>query len=473
MKKIFTDKRFKYGTYSAVVTVVVTAFLIIINLIAGKLNKSFDFSKTEMGALSNETKEVLSSVVNDIKIYTTFDTNATDIVTERTNQIIDSYKQACSSISGENIDLYLHPDFVKKYSGETEGVARNSIIVVCGDKHKIIPYESYYDESKLSLSLESALTAAIRRVNEDIEGKIYFVSGHGEADPSAYSSFKSKLETAGYVCESIELISKNVPDDCTVLFMTPCTKDYTAEEAEKISDYLAKDGRLFAILGGIEVKKCKNMLSIVNAYGIDLEEGYIYEGNEDKYLQFPYAILPNIAQSDITSGLISASGMLLTPATQALTDTAVKKNDLTKTVILSSSDAAYIKSGQEEKNTSVNKEPGDKEGPFEIAVTVEDNTYTDTSHSTKLFVTGTSFYLLEPNTDGIVNGANSALAVSAVSWLNDKREEVFIPSKSIDNSVSMTLSSGTEQKLKTIVWLVIPGVIFLAGITVGLIRRHK
>ena len=48
MNKLFNDKRLKYGTYSVVVTLIFVAILIIINLIIGQFNKSFDFTKEEM-----------------------------------------------------------------------------------------------------------------------------------------------------------------------------------------------------------------------------------------------------------------------------------------------------------------------------------------------------------------------------------------------------------------------------------------
>ena len=44
-KNIFNDKRFKYGTYSTVVTIVFIAILVVFNLVVGQFNRSFDFIK--------------------------------------------------------------------------------------------------------------------------------------------------------------------------------------------------------------------------------------------------------------------------------------------------------------------------------------------------------------------------------------------------------------------------------------------
>ena len=48
MNKLFNDKRLKYGTYSVVVTIIFIAILIVINLIVGQFNKSFDFMKEKI-----------------------------------------------------------------------------------------------------------------------------------------------------------------------------------------------------------------------------------------------------------------------------------------------------------------------------------------------------------------------------------------------------------------------------------------
>ena len=53
MNKVFNDKRLKYGTYSVVVSLVFIAILVVINLIIGQFNKSFDFTKDDMFSLSD------------------------------------------------------------------------------------------------------------------------------------------------------------------------------------------------------------------------------------------------------------------------------------------------------------------------------------------------------------------------------------------------------------------------------------
>ena len=159
----------------------------------------------------------------------------------------------------------------------------------------------------------------------------------------------------------------------------------------------------------------------------------------------------------------------MTVACQALGRTDIKKQGLEITPLLTASDKAYIK---KEGNTSANKEAGDTEGPFDIALAVTDSTYTDKAHSTKLIITGASFYLAEPNTDAMVNNANSTFIVNGVNWLNDTAENIFISAKNLQGE-PLVVDAGTAGTVKLISWGIIPGILFGAGFIVWLIRRNK
>lgn len=48
MKNLFKDKRVKYGTYSTVVAMIFLAILVMINLVVGQFNRSFDTTKDKL-----------------------------------------------------------------------------------------------------------------------------------------------------------------------------------------------------------------------------------------------------------------------------------------------------------------------------------------------------------------------------------------------------------------------------------------
>ncbi len=468
MNKLFNDKRFKYGTYSIVVTLVFIAILIVLNLVVGQFNKTFDFTKDEIFSLSEETKTVLNDVNSEIKIYTLFKTGNSEPIISRVNQIIDRYKQSNSNLTIENRDLYLHPDFGKKYVSENISVDVNSIIVEGNNKFRVINYEDYYDENGI-LNIESTLTSALQYVNMEISPTVYFVTGHGEPDSSNFTTLNEQLKLANYNSKTINLIENDVPADCTILFITPVERDYSSTEKERVLNYLNRDGRAFMLLGGIDKTKTPNLHSIAQTYGVSLDDGYVYEGDESKYMIYPYAVLPELQEHEINNTLIAKNYKTLAVACQNIKNTDIKKQGLVIEPILKTTKNAYIKGSS---NQSANKEAGDIEGPFNLAVAVTDSTYTDKEHITKLVVTGCSYYLIDPNTDSMVNNTNSTFVVNALNWLNDNTDTVYISPKNLQSS-SIVIDQAATTNIKILSWLLVPGAIFLVGFVVWIKRRNK
>lgn len=466
MKNLFKDKRIKYGTYSTVVAMIFLAILVMINLVVGQFNRSFDTTKDKLFGLSSETQQVLDNMTSQVTIYTTSKTGSSDSIGDRVEQVLTQYKQKSKvgSLNVENIDLYLHPDFAKNYNSEDKPVSTGSIIVVSNDKYRVISESDYYDSENGQFSIESAITSAIQFVDAEELPAVYFVTGHGEAEPENFSSLSKQMSLANYSVKTINLLEDNIPTDCAVLMITPCSRDYSDVEAQKVKDYLTSAGRVYCIIGGIDTANCKNLMGIINSYGLTVNSGYIYEGDENSYMMYPYAVLPTVTENDITSQITEKGYKVLTVASQALENTEIKKKDVEINPLLTTSKKSYIKEGE---NTAVSKENGDKSGPFNVAVSVNDK-----SNNSKLIVTGCSYYLVEPNTDSMVNGANSTFVISGLNWLNDQSDNIYISPKDIMTE-TIVVDEASAGKLKILAWAVIPAIIFVIGFAVWAVRRNK
>lgn len=466
MKNLFKDKRIKYGTYSTVVAMIFLAIFVMINLVVGQFNRSFDTTKDKLFGLSSETQQVLDNMTSKVTIYTTSKTGSSDSIGDRVEQVLTQYKQKSKvgSLNVENIDLYLHPDFAKNYNSEDKPVSTGSIIVVSNDKYRVISESDYYDSENGQFSIESAITSAIQFVDAEELPAVYFVTGHGEAEPENFSSLSKQMSLANYSVKTINLLEDNIPTDCAVLMITPCSRDYSDVEAQKVKDYLTSAGRVYCIIGGIDTANCKNLMGIINSYGLTVNSGYIYEGDENSYMMYPYAVLPTVTENDITSQITEKGYKVLTVASQALENTEIKKKDVEINPLLTTSKKSYIKEGE---NTAVSKENGDKSGPFNVAVSVNDK-----SNNSKLIVTGCSYYLVEPNTDSMVNGANSTFVISGLNWLNDQSDNIYISPKDIMTE-TIVVDEASAGKLKILAWAVIPAIIFVIGFAVWAVRRNK
>lgn len=469
MKNIFNDKRFKYGAYSTVITLVVIAVLIAVNLVAGEFDYKFDITKNSVFSLSDDTKQILDGTKADIKIYTLFSTKDSNTIVNRAEQVLDLYRLEDRHISIENKDIYLYPDFAKKYTSEDVSVDTNSIIVESGDKYRVISYEDYYS-SDGDFNIEENVTSAIQYVTSEKEAVIYFTTGHGEVDYNMFTALVKQLKLNNYTLKTVDLIGNDVPEDCTMLFVTPAEKDYSAEEAQKVKDYLVNDGRAIFMLTDVTKEKYPNLCSIIGEYGVEPVEGYVMEGDQSHYFQYPVAVIPTAEKHDITKSITDNSYNLLAYMSQALKETKVKKQGLVIEPLMTTSKASFVKTG-DPATMSMNKETGDAEGPFTLAYAVTDKNETDKEHTTRVVISG-DFYMLVEDVDRVVNNSGSNFIVNSVKWLDDSSEDkVSIAAKSLESD-SLVIPDGDRTKIQIIAWGVIPGVLFLCGLAVWIIRRN-
>lgn len=466
MKKIFNDKRFKYGTYSTVITLVILAILVAVNLVAGEFDYKIDLSEDSVFSLSDETKQLLDETDEEINIYTLFSTRDSDAIVGRVEQVLDQYRLADRSINIENRDLYLYPDFANNYTTEEITVDQNSIIVESGEKYKVISYSDYYDGSG-NLSIEENITSAIQYVTAETNPVIYFITGHGEMEHSQFTGISQELRLNNYSAESLNLLENDIPDDCTMLFITPCTRDYSAEEAQKVKDYLTNDGRAIIVITSLSADQFPNLCSIMADYGVEPVSGYVMESNESNYIMYPVAVMPNAEQHEITQNILDNGYNLLAYMSQALRETDIQRQGLVIEPLITTDDTSFVKS---DGGQSMNKEAGDESGPFSLAYAITDSSYTDTSHTTKVVVSG-CFYMLLSDYDSLVNGSGATFIMDSVKWLDEDSSSISIRSKSL-TSETLVIDDGDRTKIQIVSWAVIPGVLFLAGFAVWLKRRN-
>lgn len=66
IRKSFSSRQFKSGAYSSVITVIVIALVVIVNLVFNKLDLSTDLTSDSLFTLTKESQKVLKDVKDDI-----------------------------------------------------------------------------------------------------------------------------------------------------------------------------------------------------------------------------------------------------------------------------------------------------------------------------------------------------------------------------------------------------------------------
>ena len=347
----------------------------------------------------------------------------------------------------------------------------NSLVVECGDKSRYISYNdiyqvdtaSYYTTGSVSQSFdgEGQITSAIDYVVSDELPKIYLLSGHGEGALS--DTFSDELTRSNYetVADFSLLNVDEIPDDCDTLLINAPTSDISDEELTMLRDYVQGGGRLLVFSGPQKDAELTNLDALLTDYDITVNNGVVVDNDREHYaFTAPYVLMPDIESSDITDPLTEESSHVIVPIAQGLT---VGSNS-SVTALLTTSDEAFSKAAGYAM-TTYDKEDGDTDGPFTLAVSI-----TDSNAGGKIVWVATD-YLLDDMYNSYSSSANLDLVMNSLSWMVGKNDAVSIRAKSLNNTY-LTISSSSATVLKIVMIGVIPVCFLLLGID-EVLRRRK
>lgn len=467
-------KMLKNGSFSMISTLLVFAVIIVINLIVGEIPEEYtqiDVSTQKLYTISDTTKEFLDNLEEDVTIYYIVQSGSEDDILEK---MLTRYSEGSRHVTVEKKDPVLYPNFVSQYTDSD--VSENSLIVVHEDRSKVVDYDSLYETEFNYYSYSSSVTAfdgegqidsAISYVISDELPILYTVQGHGET--TINSTLQESIEKANYEVQDLNLLTEEIPEDAACIMILSPQTDISADEAEKLISYL-EDGGKALIITDYTTDSRDNLKSVLQNYGVTVEDGVVFEGDGRHYImQVPYYLVPNIESTDFTSDLISDGRYILMPIAQAITTLDSYRDSLTIKPILSTSESAYIKENVENMQT-YEKEDGDKEGEFQLGVAVSE-TISDEKETQLIYYSSAA--LIDESTNQQVSGGNSELILESLGWMcaNDV-PVVEAASKSLGIEY-LTVPEYDAGYWAAVVCGIIPGAFLIFGFIVWLKRRKQ
>ena len=290
----------------------------------------------------------------------------------------------------------------------------NSLVVECGERSRFIGYDDIYlydadmgaYSYEVSFDGEGAVTSAIDYVVNEDQPKVYMLEGHGEAELS--SEFREQIEKENMELNTFSLLTADaIPEDADSILIYAPTSDISTQEKELLSEYVSGGGKLMVLAGPSEDGTLINLYSILEDYGIEAADGIVVDADREHYaFQAPYVLLPDIASSDITDPLIEEKYYAIMPIAQGL----MVREDAESagvTALLTTSEEAFSKTAGYALS-SYEKEEGDIDGPFALAVSVEEE-----NEGKILWFASSQF--LDEMYNAYSSGANLDLAMNALS----------------------------------------------------------
>lgn len=478
IKQSFKSKKFKYGGYATLMVAVVIAIAIIINLIVDQIPWELDLTQNQRYSLSEQTNNVLDNLKQDVKIIGLYETgNENKTVLDKTVlEIIERYQRRSKRVSYTTIDPERYPQLLTKYQKDDTSLSPGSLIVESGDKYKVINrydlinygYNQYSGEFYAqSLAVEQQLTSAILYVTAEELPVIYRLIGHDE-DSIPYD-LRKQLELENYTIEDLNLITQeSVPEKAHALVVLSPKRDITKEEAEKIRKYLENQGRAIFFIQNLN-RELPNFEALLKSYGVALERAVVVEGDPNMYFPGnPLSLIPKMESHSILNPLKSAQMYVFAPRSQSIKELDIKRRTLTIEPLLVTSDKAWAKTNLE--STTIEKEEGDLEGPFNIAVAITDKIYEDNeTKETRLIVVANTNILNSSLISQVPGNANFVL--NSINWLRDREEGISIRPKSLLTSY-LRISASQQLIFSGVVVILIPLIVLASGLTVWLRRRH-
>lgn len=472
----FQGTKFRHGGYASLMIVAAIAIVVVLNLFVDQIPLKVDLTQNKLFTLSSQTTQMLSSLASDVTITQLSKVGQEDPLV---NGILQKYALANKHVKLQTIDPDRNPGFAKKYDTTGTGLTEGTLVIVGPKRFKTVGrYDmynvDYSDPSQqpqvTSESVELRVTSAIQYVTVDTNPILYAIQGHGEPTISSLQ-LTGPIQNENYEQKDLTLLtSTSVPADASMLVEVAPTSDFTTQDTDKVRTYLENGGRAMFLLGPRQERTSfPNIEGLLKSYGVSIQDVLVVEGDTNHMVPGnPVWLLPTLESHEILNPLSESNLRVFTPVSQAVTTLTLKKQTVTVSPLLSSTANSWGKVDYTNA-TTLDKENGDVEGPFTLAVAIQDQPESSTAKDTRIVVVASSQFL-QPDAVSLAPG-NSDFFLNSLSWLRESKDTISIQPKSLQ-AFRLQINETQTLVLSALVAIVVPLLILGAGLAVWMRRRH-
>ena len=476
-KKKSKGKWLVSGLVTFLLIIIIFDIYILANIALSKITlPEFDLTENKVYSLSEETKSKLKNLESEVIIKLINYEDGADVI-----KFAEKYVILNKNINIERInDLASRKDIMEEYSLDTTD---KLIVISSADNETTIgEYDLYtYDYSTYETidTTEEAFTNAIVEVTTKNKPKIYFINNHIEYDATKYfSTIMNSMRDDANEVETLDILSTgNIPEDCDTLIISTLAEDITEFEKDKILEYINKGGEILLLNGpDIEGKSLQNYQEILNQYGITIEEGVIFEGNDSNMLYgYPDFIIEEMQSSSLTEKLnMNLSICLADAASIKINEEKQEELNIEFEGLVYTSDKAFRRTDLS-LNSSTRTNSDSEEAELLIGAII--NKTIDENNKSKLIIFGNELFASDmpisiSGYDLYISDLynNADIVLNSIAYLNEREDTITIR-KSYD-SVTYTATE-LQHNIITAIIFITPLVIIILGIIVWQVRRRK
>lgn len=469
------------SVFSTGMIAIVVALTVVVNLIASALPETYtqiDATSQKLYSITKDTEKYLDTLKDDVTLYVMVNKNSKDDNVDRTLQ---KYASASKHVKVKYVDPNVSPTFASKYTDND--VTSNSIIVVCGDRSKVIDYnsdiyeysyDSSYNYSVTGYDCEGQVTAAIQYVTSESTTNVYELTGHDESTLSGDFSevFQKRFMNVG----SLSLLTVDaIPEDCQAIFITAPQSDLSEDDLSKLSQYLGNGGKIYLSIDYSKWNDLTNFKKLLSDNNIETTESLLAETDRSYYYQSPFYLLPNVENTEVSS---SVAGMtqVFVPYSVGLTYTGEDDSNVTSfmttsdtTIAKAAANIAAVQSQADAANIA-SAQDGDTQGQYSLGMMVTNE------NGGELCVLGSAMMCTD-SANQIVSGHNATLfngIVNALVTTDDGNSDNAVVIAAKDYTVSNLTVSANAMLVYGILWgIFMPIALIIIGIIVWARRRKR
>ena len=185
------QRQARAGAIATTGIVLALGIVVAANFILSRQNRRWDLTAAQQYSLSDQTRRVVESLESPVNVLVF----AREAEFPRYRDRFDEYQYISSQVEVEYIDVDQSPARARQYEVDVYGTV-------------IFEYEGRIERT--TTDTEQELTNALIKVVEGEERTVYFVQGHGEADPEGdqrdgYRAVTGALERDNFRIETIVL----------------------------------------------------------------------------------------------------------------------------------------------------------------------------------------------------------------------------------------------------------------------------
>lgn len=477
--------------FNVLVQIILAVFLVtMVNSIAFRHYRRWDFSRDQKYALSDKTKRFLQTIKGKVRIIIFFSPN-TPITADVQNLLTEYQYAAKGKIDIENIDPERNVSRAKEVLEKYKVVSDESLLIIDYEgRNKTVKASEMADIDQSGMALgegprvtafkgEQTITSAMMDLVEGKKNTIGYVVGHKEpplAGQSPISILKTFIENENIKFQELNLFEvPAIPPDLKAVVIVGPQYDFSDREMTLLHDFWDKQGRILMLLD--PAAKTPKIDNFLNKLGLKV--------NDDRLMAFLRTGIQEVAvtrdvqarflgDSPITKRLADVRALFL-GGTSSLTLEPQRVRAANISVEpLAQAEKGYF--AEKDYNTDDQaKLQGDAQrsasAPLTIAASIEKGGSADKRvrmNSGRMVVVTNATFIQ----DNVLAQGQQALDFisGSINWLLNREQLIGIAPK-VPKTLRFTLDENALRNVRWIVLVLIPLVFVVFGTAVWWQRR--